>query len=333
MASASRSSSHVTTPFAYISARRSRRSRLKALVRAIAAVIIACTIVSTAMMGAAWALAVSLQARSDIRSSVASVPQPGQAWQPGPQTGGLTIQPKDAPDTDQLAVVPPVDLPGTFALFAPKPIDAPAKSAADPDSTGSLGTVTAKATAPDVAKESRVASIAPEQAPAAPLPRPRPKLASLTPLDGVGVKPQDEVRAPRTAIYDISARIVYLPNGEKLEAHSGLGQMMDNPRYVNVRMRGATPPNVYNLRLREAMFHGVQAIRLLPENEHDMFGRAGILAHTYMLGPNGQSNGCVSFREYPKFLRAYQRGEIDRLIVVPHLATPPVFASRTRGAG
>ena len=36
-----------------------------------------------------------------------------------------------------------------------------------------------------------------------------------------------------------------------------------------------------------------------------MFGRDGILAHSYMLGPNGQSNGCLSFRDYPKFLRAF----------------------------
>ena len=40
-----------------------------------------------------------------------------------------------------------------------------------------------------------------------------------------------------------------------------------------------------------------------------MHGRSGILAHTYMLGPNGQSNGCVSFNNYPAFLEAYERGE------------------------
>jgi hypothetical protein len=35
-----------------------------------------------------------------------------------------------------------------------------------------------------------------------------------------------------------------------------------------------------------------------------MFGRDGLLAHPYMLGPNGQSNGCVSFSDYPAFLDA-----------------------------
>ena len=52
-----------------------------------------------------------------------------------------------------------------------------------------------------------------------------------------------------------------------------------------------------------------------------MFGRDGLLAHSYMLGPNGQSNGCVSFSDYPAFLDAYLRGEVDRLMVVEHLAT------------
>ena len=43
----------------------------------------------------------------------------------------------------------------------------------------------------------------------------------------------------------------------------------------------------------------------------------------YMLGPNGQSNGCVSFSDYPAFLDAYLKGEVDRLVVVEHLATAP----------
>jgi hypothetical protein len=130
----------------------------------------------------------------------------------------------------------------------------------------------------------------------------------------------------RTAIYDITARTVYLPNGRKLEAHSGLGNYMDNPRYAHVRMRGVTPPNVYKLTLREQLFHGVRAIRLNPVNEGKMHGRAGILAHTYMLGSSGQSNGCVSFKNYNEFLNAYLRGEVTRLVVVDHLDNPPSSA-------
>jgi hypothetical protein len=121
-----------------------------------------------------------------------------------------------------------------------------------------------------------------------------------------------------TAIYDISARTVYLPNGTRLEAHSGLREFLDDPRHVNVRMHGATPPGIYDLKLRESLFHGVRALRLTPINAN-VFGRAGLLAHTYMLGPNGDSNGCVSFKDYDAFLQAYVRGEVKRLTVVARL--------------
>jgi type VI secretion system (T6SS) effector TldE1-like protein len=131
----------------------------------------------------------------------------------------------------------------------------------------------------------------------------------------------------RTAVYDITAKTVYLPSGQRLEAHSGLGRNMDDPRSSRLKMRGVTPPNVYQLRMREALFHGVRAIRLVPVNESKMYGRDGMLAHTYMLGPNGQSNGCVSFANYSAFLNAFQKGEIDRLVVVERLATAPVARS------
>ena len=130
-------------------------------------------------------------------------------------------------------------------------------------------------------------------------------------------------RGNRTAIYDISARAVYLPNGEKLEAHSGFGEHMDDPRSVALKMRGVTPPNVYTLSLRERLFHGDRAIRLTPVEPDKMYGRNGFLAHSYLLGPNGQSNGCVSISNYPKFLNAFLNGEIDRLVVVERLADPP----------
>ena len=133
-----------------------------------------------------------------------------------------------------------------------------------------------------------------------------------------------------TAIYDIAAHTVYLPDGRRLEAHSGLGGFMDDARHVNVKDRGATPPNVYDLALRERSFHGVRAIRLIPVDGDKMFGRDGMLAHSYMLGPNGQSNGCVSFDDYPAFLNAFLKGEVHRLVVVEHLATVPDSKTASR---
>jgi hypothetical protein len=147
-------------------------------------------------------------------------------------------------------------------------------------------------------------------------------LASLTPGDGLlGERPNlgalgyDDV----TAVYDISARVVYMPNGTRLEAHSGLGGLMDDPAHVSERNVGATPPNVYDLKPRERLFHGVPALRMTPVGESDTLGRSGLLVHSYMLGPNGDSNGCVSIREYDRFLQAYRSGVVKRLVVVPSL--------------
>jgi hypothetical protein len=151
---------------------------------------------------------------------------------------------------------------------------------------------------------------------------PRKTTAKATVLPGPG---------SRTALYDIAGHTVYMPNGDRLEAHSGLGNKIDDPRYIKAKMRGPTPPNVYDLTLRERLFHGVRAIRLTPVDENKMFGRDGMLAHTYMLGPNGQSNGCVSFKDYPRFLHAFLNGEVDRMVVVRNLdEAPPHLAGLTR---
>ncbi len=122
-----------------------------------------------------------------------------------------------------------------------------------------------------------------------------------------------------TAVYDVAAHTVYLPDGTKLEAHSGLGDRLDDPRHFEERMHGATPPDLYELALREQLFHGVQALRLNPVGDGNVFGRAGLLAHSYMLGPNGDSNGCVSFKDYDAFLQAFHNGQVKRLAVVARL--------------
>jgi hypothetical protein len=120
-----------------------------------------------------------------------------------------------------------------------------------------------------------------------------------------------------TAVYDITAHTVYLPDGTKLEAHSGLGSNLDDPHSSRVRMRGVTPPHIYTLKPRESLFHGVAALRLTPVGGEDaIYGREGLLAHSFMLGPNGDSNGCVSFRDYNAFLSAYHNQGIRKLAVV-----------------
>ena len=142
------------------------------------------------------------------------------------------------------------------------------------------------------------------------------------------------------AVYDIEAHTVTLPSGARLEAHSGQSarfgsryvNMEDDSRYANVQMHGVTPPATYKLSLRESPFHGVQALRLTPISGQT-YGRSGLLAHTYMLGPYGESNGCISFKDYQRFLKAYRSGEIDRVVVVGHnaIATPDTPTPREHG--
>ncbi len=156
-------------------------------------------------------------------------------------------------------------------------------------------------------------------------------LASLTPGDGL-FRSHPDLQSlgydSQTAVYDISAHAVYLPNGLTLEAHSGLGMLKDNPETVQARNAGATPPAVYDLRPREKLFHGVRALRMIAADGSDTLGRAGLLVHSFMLGPEGDSNGCVSIRDYVRFRKAYDDGEINRLVVVPTMTAAPASAAR-----
>jgi hypothetical protein len=313
--------------------RRARRHRwpgiLKVSAGALAVVIAGSVVCVAALTGLGWLVAVSPEARTEFRPVVRATALDRQA---------LTRSSRDEAAI-RLAAVDglPTRAAFRFSMPAADPLGALARMIPDTFDAADDRIVTASVS-PYVPKRvtlqifSRPSEVAEAVAPQ-PLPRARPKLASLTPLDGITLKPDQDDGRRRTAIYDITAKTVYMPNGERLEAHSGLGEMMDDPQYKHVRMRGVTPPNTYTLSLRESLFHGVQAIRLNPTDEKAMFGRAGILAHSYLLGPNGQSNGCISFRDYQKFLNAYLRGEVDRIVVVVRLDKPPVFVDRSRVRG
>ncbi len=130
------------------------------------------------------------------------------------------------------------------------------------------------------------------------------------------------------AVYDISAAKVYMPDGSVLEAHSGVGKMADDPRYVNVKMNGPTPPHTYNLKMRESRFHGVEAIRMLPVDGKNKYGRDGFLTHSYLLrGRQAESHGCVAFKDYERFLTAFKKGKVRQIVVVPSGGRSTMVAS------
>jgi hypothetical protein len=155
------------------------------------------------------------------------------------------------------------------------------------------------------------------------------RLASLGPDTGI-IRSNVDLGAlgydRQTAVYDLTGKMLYLPSGIGLEAHSGMGDLRDDPDHVSQRMVGATPPATYELKPREKLFHGVRALRMTAV-EGSALGRVGLLTHPYMLGPDGDSNGCVSIKNYDRFLKAYDDGEVSKLVVVSSLRS--VVATRT----
>lgn len=255
------------------------------------------------------------------------------AWVQGPQIAGsrlIVAVPESTPKPVLAAKVVPIEV---------AKLEAPAGYAATPIvPLPPMRPVVpqqelARAPAPQPAHPlaPQLAALAPAQLPAAVEKRVAPQLTpQVTPSAPMGALPDS---VSRTAVYDITNGVVFLPNGQKLEAHSGLYDKMDDPRHIKVPMRGPTPPNVYVLTEREQLFHGVRAIRLNPVDRSKMYGRDGMLAHTYMLGPNGQSNGCVSFKNYDKFLEAFLDGHVDKLVVVADLGKTPWRAAAMQADG
>jgi hypothetical protein len=240
---------------------------------------------------------------------------------PGPRPAEFTLASAPATVRAAPAPAPRAATRALVARAAPKPAERPA---AAPYRVASLGPAPIRTAYASADAGNRDAAIVdtllrkitrqePATAPAPP------------PAADTGTKPE----MSHTAIYDITAHMVYLPNGTRLEAHSGLGDKMDDLGSVNLRNLGPTPPGIYDLTMREASFHGVDAIRLTPVDSGKMHGRDGILAHPYMLGPNGESNGCVSLKDYDAFLAAFRRGEFNRLMVVERLDEAPAGQTAT----
>jgi hypothetical protein len=214
------------------------------------------------------------------------------------------------------ALTPPAPAPVSNVAAVPlpksRPVEANSEVPADPPPVQADNRSILQKLADALPAKMTLASLAPDGG----LSSDGPDLASLG-YDGL------------TAVYDISAHAVYMPNHLKLEAHSGIGPLMDDPEHVSERNVGATPPAIYDLRPRERLFHGVPALRMIPVDSSATLGRSGLLAHSYMLGPNGDSNGCVSIKNYERFLKAYQDGEIKRLVVVPSLGDSATASRRS----
>ena len=242
------------------------------------------------------------------------------------------------------------DTPLAIAMAAQMKVAYAMKPAAAPEAAwGSLARLLVEEPAPEEPVQVAVA-VLPESS-VRPAPRPKtdatssagpPKqaakpeaqeLAFVRPDKPAETKPFNKLfkRQDGIAIYDISAGLVYMPDGSKLEAHSGIGKMADNPKYVHVRNNGPTPPNTYKLTMRETRFYGVEAIRMTPITNKPMHGRDGFLTHSYLLrSRRPESHGCVAFKNYPQFLKAFKQGKVKQLIVVPSIKDVQVPKGRNQ---
>lgn len=299
---------------------------------------VAFALVTGALTAAGWVVSIASDAKTERRSTIGLPQQSEFAWLSIPRSAIASTLPyvtRNWPEDETAvttgSVTPQSSAPQSIALPSSGLLGASTNDPLffDPVSQHNaqfeqrFAAVTDRfESRPFITPGSYERTVRPKDAPPMIIPRGRPQQASLPPATGIRI-PDDDPHLQKTAIYDIHAKAVYMPDGEKLEAHSGFGQYMDDPKHVRLRMRGVTPPNTYKLTMRESRFHGVEAIRMNPEDHAAMFGRNGILVHPYMLGPNGQSNGCVSVKDYPKFLAAFKRGEVNRMVVVFRLAEPP----------
>jgi hypothetical protein len=288
--------------------RNRRRGILAGVVIGLGTLVAACVVAALVIVVAAWIIAAVLSTNPYIHARASIGPETMAVNNRAPAGAAVADLSSSAPVLSDRNRAPDA---AREAELAPE-----AASAAAPVSTPAGTAPAAPTRTPEPAK--RVQAAPPAAAAALPpASTPRKPLPAQQAHDDANVLPGPD---SRTAVYDIAAHTVYLPGGDELEAHSGLGRRLDDPRSVGEKNRGPTPPNVYDLVLRGAPFHGVRAIRLNPVGDGNMFGRDGMLAHTYMLGPSGQSFGCVSFKNYAAFLQAFLRGEVDHLVVVPHLS-------------
>ena len=64
-----------------------------------------------------------------------------------------------------------------------------------------------------------------------------------------------------------------------------MGALRDDPEHVSVPMQGATPPATYDLKPREAQFHGVDSLNLL---------NGGCNENLFLASYISRGNGCLA---------------------------------------
>lgn len=130
----------------------------------------------------------------------------------------------------------------------------------------------------------------------------------------------------QTAVYDISAHTVYLPDGTRPEAHPARPKLDDRACCVRRDDWKVTPPHIYESR-RRAKRCSMACSRLVAHaigGEDKIFGCRPPRITTYMLGSNGDPMAVCRSRITAAVFNAYRNHGIRRLAV-------PAGGGRARG--
>jgi hypothetical protein len=97
-------------------------------------------------------------------------------------------------------------------------------------------------------------------------------------------------------VYEQIAGRLSLDGGNVIATgYSGAGEGKNNPTEENVRDEGPIPEGIYYIQAPENTHtHGPFVLRLMPDVDNVMFGRAGFLIHGDSIERPGQaSEGCI----------------------------------------
>ncbi len=112
-----------------------------------------------------------------------------------------------------------------------------------------------------------------------------------------------------TAVYDLMAHTVFLPDGSRLEAHSGLGPLGTIPPMSWKRTGARRRRMNMNSRCARACSTACRRCGSIPSaGRMRSMAAPGCSPTPTCWGPDGDSNGCVSFKNYDAFLAAFQSG-------------------------
>jgi len=149
----------------------------------------------------------------------------------------------------------------------------------------------------------------------------RPELAGARPIE-ISVQALEEVRPPSPRSTTSRLRCVP-PMVERSKAFRPGPTLLDDPVQCVTGIAASTPADYLRPdALRSAVPMACRRSAPTPVDENRFFGRERNLVHSYRPGSERPvERTCISFKDCLRFLQAFQRGEIDRIVVGVRVST------------